>query len=257
MRMRRLLALAAAGLVAAGTAVAGPAEAEHAWGSYHWGRTPDRLVIPVGDNVTTGWDAYLDVAIGDWHSSSVLDLAEISPGGVANPKTCKGTAGRVEICNAAYGFNQWLGIAQIKVSGSHITQGVVKMNDSYFNTSRYNTPAWRQSVMCQEIGHTLGLHHNDEDFATVNGTCMDYANDPSANQHPDGHDYSMLEQIYAHAHATTTVAAAPPAASGGAVSGNDAAEWGRAIHHDGEGRPSLFVRRLGDDERVLTFVTWA
>ena len=258
MRTRRLLALAAAGLVAAGTAVAGPAEANHAWGNYHWGRTAAALVLSVGDNVGSGWDTYLDVAIGDWDQSTALDMTEVR-GLMTNPKTCKGTAGRVEVCNAAYGFNQWLGIAQIRASGSHITQGVVKMNDSYFNTTTYNKPAWRQSVMCQEIGHTLGLHHNDEDFGTINGTCMDYANVPDANQHPNVHDYEMLASIYTHTHASSTATSAASTGAGGAGAGfgNHVAEWGKALRHDGGGRPSLFVRELGNDERVFTFVTWA
>ncbi|MBC9002950.1 MULTISPECIES: hypothetical protein [Micromonospora] len=41
----------------------------------------------------------------------------------ASPKTCKATAGRVEVCNSAYGNNGWLGIASISVTGgTHITQ---------------------------------------------------------------------------------------------------------------------------------------
>src|SRR5688572_31754287 len=52
---------------------------------------------------------------------------------------CRPTAGRIEVCNAAYGNNGWLGIAQIWISGAHITQGTTKLNDTYFNTDTYNT----------------------------------------------------------------------------------------------------------------------
>jgi hypothetical protein len=48
------------------------------------------------------------------------------------------------------------------------------MNDSYFASGSYNETA-RQHVMCQEIGHTFGLDHQDESGADLN-TCMDYAN---------------------------------------------------------------------------------
>ena len=52
-----------------------------------------------------------------------------------------------------------------------------EVNDTYFNTAKYNTPVWRNLVMCQEVGHTLGLDHQDEIFDNVNlGTCMDYTN---------------------------------------------------------------------------------
>ena len=53
------------------------------------------------------------------------------------------------------------------------------MNDSYFNTAKYNTPAWRRLVMCQEVTHDFGLDHQDEIFNNANlGSCMDYTNDP-------------------------------------------------------------------------------
>ncbi len=50
--------------------------------------------------------------------------------------------------------------------------------------------------MCQEVGHTLGLDHQDEVFDNPNlETCMDYTNDPSTNQHPNAHDYDQLATI--------------------------------------------------------------
>jgi hypothetical protein len=106
------------------------------------------------------------------------------------------------VCNAKYGNNGWLGIASIWISGSHITQGTVKMNDTYFNTATYNKPSWKQMVLCQEIGHTFGLDHQDENFNNQNlGTCMDYSNDPARddgqgnNLHPNAHDYNQLAHI--------------------------------------------------------------
>ena len=87
--------------------------------------------------------------------------------GTANPKTCKATAGRIEVCNSTYGKNGWLGIAQIWLSGGHISQGTVKLNDTYFKTAQYNTTAWRNLVSCQEVGHTFGLDHQDENFSNA------------------------------------------------------------------------------------------
>src|SRR5215211_1218831 len=136
-----------------------PATANHSWGKYHVARpttltTNDPIPLNVGDNVNATWDPYLDTAISDWHASGTInlkiDLKEV-PGGAGND--CVPTLERVEVCNAAYGTNGWLGIAQIWVTKFHITQGTAKMNDTYFNTASYNTPAWRQLVMCQEIAH--------------------------------------------------------------------------------------------------------
>ena len=136
--------------------------ADHSWGGYHWARTSNPFILKTGDNVSSIWDTHLDFAISDWNFSSVLDLQKVAGG--TNPRRCRPTAGRIEVCNAAYGFNGWLGPAQIWISGGHITQAVAKMNDTYFNTSTYNKSEWRQLVMCQEVAHDFGLDHQDEVF---------------------------------------------------------------------------------------------
>ena len=54
-------------------------------------------------------------------------------------------------------------------------------------------------MSCQEVGHTLGLDHEDENFNNANlGTCMGYTKSPSTNQHPNKHDYDQLLSIYSH-----------------------------------------------------------
>ncbi|MEK7124666.1 MAG: hypothetical protein AAB877_03250 [Patescibacteria group bacterium] len=243
------------------------ANATHSWGSYHWARTSNPFTLKLGDNVSTDWDAYLAQASSDWSLSSVLDTKVVA-GGI-DPRRCKGTNGRVDVCSSKYGFNGWLGLAQIWVSGSHITKGVAKMNDSYFNTSTYNTPAWRRLVMCQEIAHTFGLDHQDENFYNLNlGSCMDYTNDPDgppSNEHPNNHDYEQLELIYAHLDSTTTILAQEPsgARKGNGNNGNNAemnledpSEWGKSLRKDSQGKDSLFERDLGRGEKVFTFVIW-
>lgn len=122
----------------------------------------------------------------------------------ASAKRCPATSGIVVVCDAAYGNNGWLGLAQVWVSGGHITAGTAKMNDSYMGTGKsYGFPVWRRSVMCQEVGHTFGLGHqseNGDDF----DTCMDYSRSP--NLYPDQHDYNQLAGIYTHGDSTTTLA---------------------------------------------------
>lgn len=233
-----------------------PADASHSWANYHWARTSNPFTLQLGDNVSGTWDSYLSIASTDWSKSSVLDTGVV-PGG-ADPRKCRPTSGRVEVCNAAYGRNGWLGIAQIWASGDHIVQGVTKMNDSYFNLATYNTPAWRQFVMCQEIGHTFGLAHQDENFTNPNlGSCMDYTNDPSTNQHPNQHDYDQLVTIYTHLDSTTTVG---PAAAGSGRAGPAAAP---GIREDGTpvgaspARGDVYVTDLGGGRRIVTFITWA
>src|SRR5262245_19739291 len=190
--------------------------ADHSWLSYHWARTSNPFTLMVGDNVNSNWDAYLDEAIADWTASSVLNLTKVTGG--TRPRNCRPTAGRIEACNERYGNTGWLGIAQIWVTGgTHITQAITKLNDTYFNTATYNTPAWRRLVTCQEIAHDFGLDHQDEDFNNPNlGTCMDYTSDPDgppSNEHPDAHDFAQLQIIYSHLDSSTTIGAALPSST--------------------------------------------
>ena len=253
------------------TALSATTSADHSWGNYHWARTANPFTLDIGDNVSSVWDASLNTASADWSQSRVRDTVVVP--GRAKSKQCRPQAGRVEVCNSAYGSNGWLGIAQIWASGSHITQGSVKLNDTYFNTAQYNTPAWRALVVCQEVGHTFGLDHQDENFDNANlGTCMDYTSNPSTNQHPNAHDYQELEIIYAHLDSTSTIGAELPFSNGvesgagatssvgtpqGDVDLNEPSEWGRLRKTGRGGRTQIFERELGNGRRIFTFVIWA
>lgn len=235
--------------------------ADHSWGNYHWARTSNPFTLKVGDNVSSAWDDYLDVAVSDWSASSVLDLTKVTGG--TRPRNCRATAGRIEACSDRYGNTGWLGIAQIWISGVHITQAITKVNDTYFNTTTYNTPAWRRLVMCQEIAHDFGLAHQDEDFSNPNlGSCMDYTNSPEGNEHPNAHDYEQLETIYyEHLDTTTTVSSnklpsgMPPAM--GQIDFDTRAQWGRLISSTANGRGQTYELDFGRGHKVITHVIWA
>jgi hypothetical protein len=242
--------------------------ADHAWGSYHWARTSNPFTLKTGDNVSAKWDAYLDEAIFDWNHSSVLELEKV-PGGT-NPRNCRPTSGRIEVCNARYGWNGWLGLAQIWISGSHITQAISKLNDTYFDTATYNTPAWRRLVMCQEIAHDFGLDHQDENFNNKNlGSCMDYTSDPDgtkglgplSNEHPNAHDYDQLVTIYTHTDSTTTISSRtatrgmPPAM--GQLDFDSPGQWGRLVRSNANGRVQIYELDFGRGHKVITHVFWA
>ena len=241
------------------------ASANHSWGGYHWARTTNPFTLKLGDNVSSTWDSYLVLASSDWSVSNVLDATVVV--GSSNPKNCRATLGLVQVCNSTYGNNGWLGVASVWISGVHIVQGTVKVNDTYFNTSSYNTPGWRKLVMCQEIGHTFGLDYQDTTFNNPNlGTCMDYTNDPDgtlfnqlSNEHPNAHDYEELGIIYSHLDTTTTVSASksalPAVANDEALDGS--AAWGKEIRTSYDGHNSLFERDLGKGNKIFTFVIWA
>jgi len=248
-------------LVFAGLAsVPDSAFANHSWGGYHWARTSNPLRLKLGDNVSSAWDPYLATTSSDWSQSSVLDTTIVT--GSTTGRRCRATAGRVEVCNSSYGNNGWLGVAQIWISGLHITQGTVKVNDTYFNTSTYNTPAWRNFVMCQEVGHTFGLDHQDENFSSaILNTCMDYTNTPGTNQHPNAHDYEELGIIYSHLDSTNTASQTiqngkmPPAMSDIDFSGP--AQWGKLVRSSHGGWTELYELDFGGGHKVFTHVIWA
>lgn len=265
-KLFNLRALLAGITGAAIIAAAGGVFASHSWGPYHWARSVNPFTLKLGDNVTSVWDAYLVESSSDWSISSVLDTAIVAGG--TSRKNCRPTAGRIEVCNAAYGNNGWLGLAQIWInSSSHITQAVAKMNDTYFNTAAYNTPAWRRFVVCQEIAHGFGLAHQDENFWNPNlGSCMDYTADPDgplSNEHPNQHDYDQLEAIYAHLDSSTPTVklGLPPSTKSdngdGEIELGEPRQWGKALRKGGDGRPSLYERDLGAGHKVFTFVIWA
>jgi hypothetical protein len=244
--MRRVLLVLAITAVASG-AMASAAAANHSWNGYHWARQSNPFTLKVGDNVSSAWDSYLATASRDWSADTggnPLNLAVTA--GRTTGKRCRATVGRVEVCNAAYGNRGWLGLATISVSGKHITQGTAKMNDTYYSTPKYNTPFWRGAVMCQEVGHTFGLDHQDESGEDFH-TCMDYAINPDAdNTHPNRHDYEELALIYAHLDGTTTIG----------LSAKAGAKPYRTDRTD-KRRTSRIVERFADGSKRITFIYWA
>ena len=258
-----------------------PASGDNAWGSYHWERYSNPVSLTLGNNFKYPvWDSHFADAVSDWNLSSALALTAV-PGGTS-PRRCRAASGTIEVCADSYGNNGWLGLAQIWVSGDHIAKAIAKMNDYYFGWATYDTPAWRQFVMCQEIGHDWGLGHQDGNFYNGNlGTCMDYTNDPARddgygdNLGPDSHDYDQLDLIYAHEDGAPAPEPEPEADSGnkpcrggpkkcGARGAPpafemelaDIGQWGRLIGTSRDGGQSVFVQDFGNGSRVFTHVTW-
>lgn len=173
---------------------AGTSSADHSWGGYHWARKASSFTLLTVDSMTSEWDSELGDANGRWSQSGVLDL---QIGGaddaIKTRKRCSAVTGQMRVCNAAYGENGWLGLASIYIdSNSHIVKGTAKMNDSY--ASYWTIPGEKNHVICQEIGHVLGLAHTSEDGSSQQ-TCMDYSSD-IGSQWPNAHDYAQLVTIY-------------------------------------------------------------
>jgi hypothetical protein len=185
--------LSAASIVLALALLTSTANAGHTWGNYHWARTANPIPLKVIDSVSNGWQYELDTALGEWNQSSVLDMTVGSTNDSRRTrKQCRMKAGQMRVCNAAYGFNGYLGWATIGIKDGHIDRGTAQVNDSY--SSYWADPNEKHHVMCQEIGHVFGLGHTSTDGSSQ-GTCMDYSSDP-ASISPNAHDYQLLVDIY-------------------------------------------------------------
>jgi hypothetical protein len=262
------LALAAAAALTFGQSVS----ADHAWGNYHWARTTTSFDLTVINSTTEDWDDYVSNAVSDWSSSQVLNMVE-DPNGSTDDKlrrSCSAPAGQVRICNLAYGRNGWLGIAGISIdTNGHITSGYTKLNDSYFSLSYYNKPDWKQSVTCQELGHNVGLDHQDEDFDnTTLKSCMDYQDPPWPTT--NAHDFEQLALIYGHTDTYNSYAGGDTGGGGGggcnapsgkgcnkADTGQEEIDRGWGMSLGRTGNHEKFIRIDPDGTRHLTFVRWA
>lgn len=154
----------------------------------------------------------------------------------------------------------------------HITRGYTKLNDTYFSWNYYNSADWKQSVTCQELGHNLGLGHQDEDFDQASSTsCMEYQDPPFLG--PDSHDFEQLAAIYYDVDSYNSYSGG--ASTGGnstdgnscnapkgkgcnkseKPSGNSAIGWGMSLGR--RGNKEVFIRIDRHGIRHLTYVTWA
>ena len=249
-------------------AVPATSSAAHSWGGYHWARTTSPFTLKLGDNLTSAdWKGHLGQTSSDWNSPSILGITTSTPiltalvAGQSN-KRCSMVAGTTQVCNRRYGNNGWLGMASIYITGgTHITQGSAKMNDTYFDTAKYNNPNERLHVMCQEIAHTFGLDHQSTDGSSQD-TCMDYFSNTGANAtntqstRPNAHDFEELNIIYQHLDNTTTVAAMAASAASVSDETDDDNSWGHLIRQSPNGRSSIYERFNGDGSKILTHVYW-
>ena len=236
----------------------------HSWGGYHWARTSNPFNVKLQSNLTLDWPGYFGTASSDWSASSVLNTTNVAGStGSTTRRKCSMTLGRVVVCNSTYGNNGWLGLASINITGgTHITQGSVKVNDSYAMNN-----AEKLHVMCQEIGHTFGLDHQSTSGASLN-TCMDYYSNTSSSDtqstHPNAHDYDELVTIYSHLDSTnTSFLTAGPGSDAGRVPAMDQidldgpGQWGVEVERSEDGRFSTFVLDFGSGRQIVTYVTWA
>jgi len=258
---------------------AGSVHADHAWGPYHWARLSNPFNLVVINSTTPEWDPYVSQALYDWSNGSTsgqtVALSEDQEGSTSSRvrRQCKAPSGMVRICNLAYGATGWLGIAGISVDANgHIVRGYTKLNDSYFSSGFYDQPDWKQSVTCQELGHDIGLSHQDEDFNNESlASCMDYQNPPF--EQPNQHDFDQLDGVYDHPDEYSTIAGMDSGVEEGGGGGTCKAPKGKGCNKSDlpqsnrdigwgvslgrRGHSETFMRVDPNGMRHLTHVVWA
>jgi predicted Zn-dependent protease len=173
---------------------AAPSQGAHRWLHLHWARSSNPFTLTYQANVSSTWSSLVSKVIGEWDN-----VAQYSPGTFDVVNFAGGPKLKIESGN--YGPTGWFGIAEVtfEVLTGHIEEGSVKVNDYYF-TGQYNTTVARDHVLCQEVGHILGLDHNN--LSPLFGTsCMSDNNATLSNpayQTPNAHDAQQLNAIYSH-----------------------------------------------------------
>ena len=252
---------------------AAPLFAHHQWETFAWTSDGINPVTPaVVDNTDSRWNGHVAQANADWNASDYIN-SSLEYG---NNSSCSMVTGTIQVCNADYGNNGWLGIATIALSSGKIVAGSTKLNDNYFNLDRYNNYTWRQLVTCQEIGHDHGLGHQDEDFSNdLTTSCMEYTSNPEGNEGPDFHDYEELARMYGSGASSGGGGSTkgPKGGKGGGTGGgagggkgknrvvlpavgNTPASWGRPSAFLPNGKPYRFEKTSGN-YKFVTHVTWA
>ncbi len=193
--MRTLISaiIAALGLLTVVTV----ASADHAWSVYHW--PSDNLSPTVVDRTTS---PLYDVPAG------VLEWANLGTS-VQPQMTTSNNKGDIKIKESVIRSTSYLGLAGVYLDGDgHITRAEVVLNtrllvELYDPNAR---EAVADHVLCQEIGHILGLDHNrdgDDTGGWPDNTCMNDQGHLGEYTSPNSHDTEQLNAIYGHSDANS------------------------------------------------------
>ena len=210
--------------------------ADHAWlvdgRPVHWASTVEPAQIDLGDNLDDPeWDSLRFVPPLVW-SSTTLSSGGLGPSPYLLVSTRTGglASNEVEMYDGFYGANEWVGQATLYSidSEGHIGRATIQLNRSYSLTQ-----GQKHAAINHEVGHTLGLAHDDE---TVMCAVL------CGIENPVTHDYEVLDSVNSHTDSyDTTIPDLPTPAAVGTT----------RVRRDGP-RALVYVTRLrGGGARVV------
>lgn len=183
---------------------AGPPECSagaHDWNAYHW--PSDGLLLTAVDRTAGAYD----VPSHGERWSSLGTPIQFGAGGVP-----------VEVIVGGDLDDGWLGLASVKLDWTgHIKSARVTMNTLALDRANLGLAA-RNHVLCQELGHILGLDHNRDALDTCMNDCVGQSGraawvaclSGADGTTPNPHDAELLEEKYAHSDGRDT----PPVCQG-------------------------------------------
>ena len=161
-------------LVIAACVFALPVSANHALNApYRWRVTNLPLNLKIDDSAVSSADGTAaQVASANWSTSTVVDITQVTR--------------RADI-SVVYGTACLIACTSYRLRrNSYIESATVILNQG--SMSNY-TAGQRQNVLCHEVGHALGLDHQNDLTSCMYPTT---AGAPT----PNAHDYEELELIY-------------------------------------------------------------
>jgi len=123
-----------------------------------------RAKISIKNNLSPVYSQFVPRVLRDWNLASSIVVTENGSDSI-----------QVPIDNNYYGDVGWVGVANISYNGDHISNATVRINDTYMKLARYKNAEQQQFVVTHEIGHALGVGHQNTTFCDQNvGSVMDY-----------------------------------------------------------------------------------
>jgi hypothetical protein len=151
----------------------GVADASDGLGVRWPGRSP--VQIRLIDASPPDWQAAVQAEVGAWNQSPVLHINyEVGP--CVRPDQFRG----ILVCVDDAGPNEGSGSTYLEVKGRSIRYAGILLNTYWLPSPNY-------MVICQELGHALGLDHQPNG----SGSCMSGGAD-----WPNAYDYQELGIIY-------------------------------------------------------------
>jgi hypothetical protein len=152
----------------------GTAYASHYYGIKWKGHAP--VTVRLVDKTPASWDGAVTAAADSWSLSTAIDY--VKEDGAEN---CTVVSGAVVICARNDGPTFYAALTTWGQRGNSYTAVLIVVNTYYL-------PNPDQHAICQELGHALGLDHQD-----ASDSCM---GTNWGALYPNAHDFEELEIIY-------------------------------------------------------------